>query len=132
MSRTEPSIVLLANRPPRPGHSPVLPLPAGLRLYAEGIDPALVRRHAAVARRPSDADVAVVRTPGSAAGVPAVVLVDRPADVPGAAAVLLTAGAADDAVLDVLFGAARPAEQSPVAPHDNWRPRRLAMSVPEE
>jgi beta-glucosidase len=43
------------------GGAPVLPLGAGLRLYVEGIDPAVAAEYGTVVAEPGDADVAVVR-----------------------------------------------------------------------
>jgi beta-glucosidase len=52
------SVTVLQNEPVR--GAPVLPLRSGLRIYAEGVDPATVARHGAAVDRPQDADVAVV------------------------------------------------------------------------
>ena len=43
------------------GRSAALPLPAGLRIYAENLSEDAVRRHGTPVSRPEDADVAVVR-----------------------------------------------------------------------
>ncbi|MEV6342907.1 glycoside hydrolase family 3 N-terminal domain-containing protein [Actinoplanes sp. NPDC051851] len=49
------SMTLLTNR------SATLPLASGVRLYVEGVDPAVAARYATVVDRPTDADVALVR-----------------------------------------------------------------------
>lgn len=54
------AMTLLTNRPGL-GHERILPLPDGIRLYVEGIDPALAAAYGDVTDRPEDADVAIVR-----------------------------------------------------------------------
>jgi len=53
-------MTLLTNRP-GPGGEPILPLPTGIRLYVEGVDPAVAAAYGTVVDRPADADVALVR-----------------------------------------------------------------------
>jgi beta-glucosidase len=135
------SMVLLAGR---------LPLEPGIRLYVEGIDPAVAARYASIVDYPAEADAAVVRigTPyeprprlpeaffhqgrldlsreasdhlcALMTTVPTVVdvFLDRAAVVPElaehAAALLADFGAADDAVLDVVFGHAKAEGRLPI------------------
>jgi beta-glucosidase len=135
------SMVLLAGR---------LPLQRGIRLYVEGIDPAVAARYGSIVDDPAEADAAVVRigTPyeprlrlpeaffhqgrldlpreardhlcALMATVPTVVdiFLDRAAVVPElaehAAALLADFGAADDAVLDVVFGHAKAEGRLPI------------------
>ncbi|MFJ7213098.1 glycoside hydrolase family 3 protein [Amycolatopsis sp. NPDC098790] len=127
-----------------------LPLEPGIRLYVEGIDPAVAARYGSIVDEPAEADAAVVRigTPyeprprlpeaffhqgrldlpreasdhlrALMATVPTVVdvFLDRAAVVPElaehAAALLADFGAADDAVLDVVFGHARAEGRLPI------------------
>lgn len=56
------SIVLLQNHNSKDG-KPLLPLRAGLRVYAEGIDHQSFEGYATIALDPSQADVAVIRIP---------------------------------------------------------------------
>lgn len=53
------SVTVLRNEPV--GGVAVLPLRPGLRIYAEGVDPAAVARHGTAVERPEDAEVAVIR-----------------------------------------------------------------------
>ncbi|GLY39974.1 beta-glucosidase [Amycolatopsis sp. NBRC 101858] len=135
------SMVLLAGR---------LPLETGIRLYVEGIDPAVAARYGSLVDTPAEADAAVVRigTPYEPrarlpeaffhqgrldlpaddldhlrtlmATVPTVVdvFLDRAAVIPElaehAAALLADFGAADDAVLDVVFGHATAEGRLPI------------------
>lgn len=55
------SITVLTNRPSADG-VPTLPLPAGSRLYVEGIDPAVAGEYGTVVATPEEADYAIVRT----------------------------------------------------------------------
>ncbi|GAA0423318.1 glycoside hydrolase family 3 protein [Leifsonia naganoensis] len=55
------SITVLTNRPSA-GGVPTLPLPAGTRLYVEGIDPAVAGEFGTVVATPEEADYAIVRT----------------------------------------------------------------------
>ncbi|ERK73378.1 glycoside hydrolase family 3 protein [Leifsonia aquatica] len=55
------SITVLTNRAPADG-VPTLPLPAGSRLYVEGIDPAVAGEYGTVVATPEEADYAIVRT----------------------------------------------------------------------
>lgn len=54
------AMTLLTNRPGL-GEERILPLPGGIRLYLEGVDPAVAGAYGTVVDRPADADVAVVR-----------------------------------------------------------------------
>ncbi len=124
-------------------------LEPGIRLYVEGIDPAVAARYASVVDTPAEADAALVRigTPYEPrarlpeaffhqgrldlprelsdhlrtlmATVPTVidVFLDRAAVLPelvDAAALLADFGAADDAVLDVVFGHAKAEGRLPI------------------
>ncbi|WP_086678271.1 glycoside hydrolase family 3 protein [Amycolatopsis pretoriensis] len=127
-----------------------LPLHRGIRLYVEGIDPAVAARYTSIVDSPAEADAAVVRIdapyeprprlpeaffhqgrldlPREASDrlralmttVPTVVdvFLDRAAVVPElaehAAALLADFGAADDAVLDVVFGHAKAEGRLPI------------------
>lgn len=51
------AITLLTNR----GETPVLPLAQGIKVYVEGIDPAVAARYGTVVDAPEEADVAIVR-----------------------------------------------------------------------
>jgi len=53
------SVTILGNEPV--DGAAVLPLRPGLRIYPEGLDPAVVARYGTVVDRPDDADVAVIR-----------------------------------------------------------------------
>ncbi|WP_349865080.1 glycoside hydrolase family 3 N-terminal domain-containing protein [Leifsonia sp. WHRI 6310E] len=55
------SITVLTNRASGDG-VPTLPLPAGSRLYVEGIDPAVAGEYGTVVATPAEADYAIVRT----------------------------------------------------------------------
>jgi len=55
------SITVLTNRASGDG-VPMLPLPAGSRLYVEGIDPAVAGEYGTVVATPAEADYAIVRT----------------------------------------------------------------------
>ncbi|MFJ3489957.1 glycoside hydrolase family 3 protein [Leifsonia aquatica] len=55
------SITVLTNRASVDG-VPTLPLPAGSRLYVEGIDPAVAGEYGTVVATPEEADYAIVRT----------------------------------------------------------------------
>ena len=55
------SITVLTNRASGDG-VPTLPLPAGSRLYVEGIDPAVAGEYGTVVGTPAEADYAIVRT----------------------------------------------------------------------
>jgi beta-glucosidase len=55
------SITVLTNRPSADG-VPTFPLPAGSRLYVEGIDPAVAGEYGTVVATPDEADYAIVRT----------------------------------------------------------------------
>jgi len=55
------SITVLTNRASGDG-LPTLPLPAGSRLYVEGIDPAVAGEYGTVVATPAEADYAIVRT----------------------------------------------------------------------
>lgn len=55
------SITVLTNRASGDG-GPTLPLPAGSRLYVEGIDPAVAGEYGTVVATPAEADYAIVRT----------------------------------------------------------------------
>ena len=55
------SITVLTNRPSADG-VPTLPLPAGSRLYVEGIDPVVAGEYGTVVATPEEADYAIVRT----------------------------------------------------------------------
>lgn len=55
------SITVLTNRASADG-VPTLPLPAGSRLYVEGIDPAVAGEYGTVVATPEEADYAIVRT----------------------------------------------------------------------
>ncbi|MEV8376057.1 glycoside hydrolase family 3 N-terminal domain-containing protein [Kribbella sp. NPDC056861] len=129
--------------------SDLLPLSGGIRLYTEGIDPAVAARYAEMVDHPGDADVALVRIGAPyepahrlpeaffhqgrldlpadqrdkllnlCATVPTVIeiFLDRPAVIPElaerAGALLADFGATDGAVLDVVFGRARPRGRLP-------------------
>jgi len=54
------AMTLLTNRPGL-GREQILPLPGGVRLYVEGIDPAVAGAFGTVVARPDEADVAVIR-----------------------------------------------------------------------
>ncbi|MFE4198661.1 glycoside hydrolase family 3 protein [Paenarthrobacter sp. NPDC056912] len=132
------------------GETPALPLSRGIKIYAEGIEPAEAARYGTVVDSPGEADVAVLRLQapfeqratafenyfhaGSldfpaeqvqhvlqvASAVPAIVdvFLDRPAIltpfINEVAAAVVTFGASDDALLDVLFGEAQPLGSLPM------------------
>jgi beta-glucosidase len=132
------SITVLTNRALRTGWAdpdpkPMLPLALGLKLYVEGIDPAVAAEYGELVTTPEEADAAILRLQASfhadspefapdavdhvravAAAVPTVVDVfaDRPVIlepvVDVAAAVTLDGGVSAAALLDVLTGAAQP------------------------
>ncbi|MFD8952365.1 glycoside hydrolase family 3 N-terminal domain-containing protein [Streptomyces xanthophaeus] len=54
------SITVLKDRPGGAAH-PLLPLAPGIRIYTEGVDPAVAARYATVVETPQEADVAVLR-----------------------------------------------------------------------
>jgi beta-glucosidase len=54
------SITVITNTDTATG-TPTLPLPTGLTLYVEGIDPAVAAEYGTVASSPADADVAILR-----------------------------------------------------------------------
>ncbi|MET9609413.1 glycoside hydrolase family 3 N-terminal domain-containing protein [Streptomyces sp. NPDC006512] len=54
------SVTVLKDRPAGAAE-PLLPLDAGIRIYTEGVDPAVAARYATVVETPEEADVAVLR-----------------------------------------------------------------------
>jgi len=135
------AITVLTNRPLRTGWAdrdprPMLPLARGMKLYIEGIAPALAAQYGDVVATPAEADAAILRlqAPSAsldfptdvidhveavAAAVPTVVdvVADRPALVEplveSAVAVTLSQGASTAVLLDVLTGGAEPQGRLP-------------------
>lgn len=142
------SIVLLKNG--QAGQKPVMPVRDGVKIYVEGMDPAVAGQYGAVVSSPEQADLAILRlnTPFEPrdgdflermfhAGdldfkgeqkahilnllekVPTIVeiIMDRPAVIPEinekCAGLLVSFGANDAAVLDVIFGRFSPVARLP-------------------
>lgn len=141
------SIVLLKNDPVR--DTAILPLSKTTRIYAEGVDPELLRAYGTVVNSLNEADVAVLRIRESfqpdapflrqtdSRTSPAVqsqtlehvrevlrtkptvvtFFLEHPAVIPeigaDSAALLVEFGAADEALLDVIFGKFRPTGKLP-------------------
>jgi beta-glucosidase len=131
------AVVLLQNDP-GPDGRPLLPLQSRLRIYTEGLDPSVVAEYATVVSSLDEADVAIVEIQTASVVPPsvpehmgpllqtarrkptvAVFALQGPVDLSGvrteATSVVVQFGAGDQALLDVLFGRARPRGRLPLS-----------------